>query len=296
MFSPTISWSLPAHLYLVSGWSAKCTSTAPSSCRNDIVGPYSVGQVENSLLTGRPQIDYAWTDVTYLLRKHHVSWGYYIEQGSEPDCENDEATCRLRPQSASTPGIWNPLPFFVDVNQSGDTIRVQDSSAFFDAARTGKLPSVSWVVPSQRHSEHPPASVHAGQGWVTQLVNSVMSGPDWNSTAIFLSWDDWGGFYDHVTPPMVDRNGYGIRVPGLLISPYARHGFIDHQVLSHDAYLAFIEDLFLHGDRLDPRTDGRPDPRPTVRETAPMLGNLLREFDFTQPPRRPELLAPYPRK
>ena len=91
-----------------------------------------------------------------------------------------------------------------------------------------------------------------------------MAGPDWSSTAIFLAWDDWGGFYDHVLPPHVDINGYGLRVPGLVISPYAKKGFIDNQTLSFDAYLKLIEDVFLGGQRLNPATDGRPDPRPGI--------------------------------
>ncbi len=121
-----------------------------------------------------------------------------------------------------------------------------------------------------------------------------MRGPDWKSTAIFLTWDDWGGFYDHVAPPVVDQNGYGLRVPALVISPYARRGHIDHQVLSFDAFNKFIEDDFLKGARLNPRTDGRPDPRPNVRESARILGNLVADFDFRQRPRRPVLLSPHP--
>ncbi len=117
-----------------------------------------------------------------------------------------------------------------------------------------------------------------------------MKGPGWNSTAIFLSWDDWGGFYDHVVAPAVDQNGYGLRVPGIVISPYAKRGFIDHQTLSSDAYLKFIEDDFLGGARLDPATDGRPDRRPDVRENQPVLGNLEQDFNFSQPPRAPVLL------
>jgi len=124
------------------------------------------------------------------------------------------------------------------------------------------------------------------------VINAIMSGPDWNSTAIFLAWDDWGGFYDHVAPPTIDGQGYGLRVPAMVISPYARRGVVDHQTLSSDAYLKFIEDDFLGGARLDPRTDGRPDPRPSVRENDPRLGDLRRDFDFSQAPRPAMLLPP----
>jgi phospholipase C len=136
--------------------------------------------------------------------------------------------------------------------------------------------------------------VHQGQAYVTSIVNAAMKSPDWNSTAIFLAWDDWGGFYDHVTPPAVDQNGYGLRVPAIVISPYAKRGYVDHQTLSSDAYLKFIEDDFLGGARLNPATDGRPDPRPDVREDQPILGNLEQEFDFDQAPRPSALLATNP--
>jgi phospholipase C len=150
-------------------------------------------------------------------------------------------------------------------------------------------------VPSGAVSEHPPAAVSDGQSYVTSLINAVMKSPDWNSTAIFLSWDDWGGFYDHVAPPSVDANGYGLRVPAIVISPYARHGDVDHQTLSFDAYDKFIEDDFLGGQRLDPRTDGRPDPRPTVRENVKILGDLAKDFDFAQSPAKPVILPVRPK-
>jgi phospholipase C len=143
------------------------------------------------------------------------------------------------------------------------------------------------------YSEHPPYSTDKGQAWVTKVVNAAMEGPDWNSTAIFVTWDDWGGFYDHVVPPKVDQNGYGIRVPGLLISPWARAGTIDHQTLSFDAYLKFIEDRFCDGERIS-RFDGRPDSRPTVREKVDILGDLTEEFDFAQSPLPPLILDPTP--
>jgi phospholipase C len=197
-------------------------------------------------------------------------------------------------QRAKTPGIWNPLPYFDTVQQDGELQNVTDVSNYFKAAKEGTLPAVAWIAPSGPDSEHPPALLSRGQAWVTGLINAAMAGPEWDSTAIFLSWDDWGGFYDHVKPPVVDQNGYGLRVPGLVISPYARQGYIDHQTLSFDAYVKFIEDDFLGGQRLDPKTDGRPDPRPGVRENAPQLGNLINDFDFTQSPRAGQQLPTMP--
>ena len=198
-------------------------------------------------------------------------------------------------QDKGTPNIWNPLPGFETVRQDHQLGDVKDVSAFRHEAAAGTLPSVSWIVPNKLVSEHPPSSIRRGQAYVTRLIDSVMRGPDWNSSAIFLTWDDWGGFYDHVVPPVVDGAGYGLRVPGLVISPFARRGFVDHQTLSFDAYLKFIEDDFLGGQRIDPLTDGRPDSRPDVSESVPALGDLVRDFDFSRPPRRPHILPRYPR-
>ncbi len=287
MFEPNASWSLPAHLFLVSEWSARCVSAKPKSCGNQLEAPgYPPDYHHNGHIPF-----YAWTDLTWLLHRNHVSWAYYVFKGAEPDTEDDDAMATpTQPQDAKTAGIWNPLPYFTTVQEDGELGNIQDIAAFFAAARAGTLPAVSWIVPNDLVGEHPPALVSAGQAYVTSLINAVMQGPDWNSTAIFLAWDDWGGFYDHVAPPEVDRNGYGLRVPGLVISPYARTGFVDHQTLSFDAYAKFIEDVFLGGQRLDPATDGRPDPRPTVREAVRILGDLRHDFDFNQPPRPPLLL------
>ena len=299
MFEPVKSWSLPDHLYLVSGWSAKCSTPSPMSCRNAIRGPYTPAQmqqaVDQALGTGTADITNAWTDITWLLYNHHVPWAYYVQTGDQPDCDNDAAdTCPPVPQSYLTPGIWNPLPVFEDVQQDHQVRNIQPLNAYFASAKAGTLPAVSWITPSQADSEHPPASVHQGQAYVTAIINAAMKSPDWDSTAIFLQWDDWGGFYDNVLPPAVDQNGYGLRVPAMVISPYAKTGYIDDQTLSSDAYLKFIEDDFLGGTRLDPKTDGRPDPRPDVREEATILGNMDQDFDFSQKPQPPVLLATNP--
>ncbi len=348
MFESDASWSLPAHLYMVSEWSAHCSIKGdPKSCANDDeLGGFRIGQIAaaagvrhahgsyrhclrshlrriakqgglGSLRPARRDVvrqcanirarkkarlnrrkvgghNYAWTDLTYLLHKHGVSWGYFIQAGGQPDCENGTNNCRSGPISAGTPNIWNPLPSFTDVKQDHQVGDVQPTSRFLAYARAGTLPAVSWVTPDQLHSDHPPANIHAGQAYVTNLINTIMRGPDWHSTAIFLEWDDWGGFYDHVVPPLVDRNGFGLRVPSLVISPYARAGYIDHQTQSFDTINKFIEDDFLGGQRLNPATDGRPDPRPDVRDANPHIGNLAADFNFNQPPRPPLVLPQNP--
>jgi phospholipase C len=286
MFEPVASWSLPAHMWMVSGWSARCSNTKdPMSCTT------AIGFGRGNPL---PRGGYPWTDLTWLLHRYHVSWRYYVGKGGTPDCDDDAMFCAKTRQSAGTPSIWNPLPKFEDVTEDGQQSNIEPVASFLRAAKTGRLANVSWIVPNQRDSEHPPASIRTGETYVTRIIDAAMRSPDWSSTAIFLAWDDWGGFYDHVVPPRVDNAGYGLRVPALTISPYARTGMVDHQTLSFDAYLKFIEDDFLGGARIDPTTDGRPDSRPDVRENASVLGDLTSEFDFTQAPRPPVLLRPTP--
>jgi phospholipase C len=291
MFEPTLGPTLPSHLYMVSGWSAVCETSSPLSCRSEIGLQKDIDRD----LSDQP--DYRWTDLTYMLAKHHVSWRYYISPQTISDCIEgfEPGECQPDPvPSIGTPEQRNPLPDFATVHEDHQLGNIQHYADFFKAARTGSLPSVTWVVPDVEHSDHPRMPLADGQAWVTRVINSIMRGPDWDSSAVFLAWDDWGGFYDHVVPPGVDSSGYGIRVPAMVISPYAKRGFIDHQTLSFDSYLKFIEDDFLGGRRIDPLLNGRPDSRPDVRENAPILGNLIHAFDFRQPPRPPFLLPPYP--
>jgi phospholipase C len=293
MFQPDTSWSLPAHLYLLSEWSARCRRrNVAMSCVDAVENPLAPPH-EPQNPTGRKP-SYAWTDLTYLMHRYHVSWRSYVFAGTEPDCETGAMFCPPRRQRAKTPGIWNPLPWFTTVRNDHQLRDVTSISHFFSAARRGRLPAVSWVEPNNHVSEHPPALLSNGQAFVTHVINAVMRSRDWRSSAIFLAWDDWGGFYDHVVPPLVDAQGFGLRVPALVISPYARRGFIDHQVGSLDAFTKFIEDDFLGGRRIDPRTDGRPDPRPDVRETFPQVGNKTLDFNFGRKPRQPLIRPLHP--
>ena len=269
MYESVHSWSLPFHLYMASGWSANCPTKNPMTCTST--------DMPKGISASDPT-PFAWTSLTYLLNKQQVTWGWYLDHGR-----------------AGVPAIWNVLPGFTDSHQGKQSGTVAPLSTFFTRAGQGTLPSVSWVLPDGTDSEHPTALVSTGQAYVTKIINAVMRSKDWNSTAIFLAWDDWGGFYDHVDPKSVDSEGYGMRVPGLVISPYARRGYADPQTLSADAYLKFIEDDFLGGARLNPATDGRPDARPGVRENAAILGNVISDFNFRQKPRPPLILNPCPK-
>ncbi|MHB8146671.1 MAG: alkaline phosphatase family protein, partial [Vulcanimicrobiaceae bacterium] len=320
---PVASWSLPAHFYEVSAWSASCPTGAanrrvtvknaglepifqidPMSCRNDPalnfppkVASKNPGDEAKEKAADSFRVA-AWTDLTYLLDKNNVTWKYYLADGTPTGCSTSKqvvACIAGQSDHKTTPFIWSPLLTATDVREDGQVSRLQTMDRFYADAKAGHLPAVSWIAPGGLTSEHPPALVSAGQSYVTGVIDAVMRSPNWDSTAIFLAWDDWGGFYDHVVPPTVDQDGYGLRVPAMVISPYAKRGYIDHQTLSFDAYLKFIEDDFLGGQRLDPKSDGRPDRRPDVRENDPLAGNLERDFDFSQRPRSPFLLPIHPK-
>jgi phospholipase C len=266
MFESVASYSLPAHLYMLAAQS---------------------GGYVNARIQRRPTT-YNFPEITELLTSGKIDWKYYVTSGTEPDTE-DAHVVGSESQQEQDPDkytLWNPLPAFPkvqdDPTQRG---RLQDTAQFYKDAADGNLPQVSWVIPSGAVSEHPPESVHKGMEYVTGLVNAVMQGPDWNTTAIFISWDDWGGFYDHVPPPQVDQYGYGIRVPGLVISPYAKQGYIDHNTYSFESWLRIVEERF----GVVPMT---------ARDA--FAADMIEAFDFNQSPRPPVILSateegsPYP--
>ncbi len=142
-------------------------------------------------------------------------------------------------------------------------------------AKAGKLAAMSWVIPDWQDSDHPAANSDTGPSWVASVVNAIGKGPDWNSTAIFLLWDDWGGWYDNVPPPQKDFRGLGIRVPLVIISPYVRAGYVDHRQYESASVLKFAEEAF-GLPPIGPAAQGYTD----TRAAAP-----LDAFDFTQKPR-----------
>jgi uncharacterized protein (TIGR03437 family) len=266
MFESVASYSLPAHLYMLAAQS----------------GGY-VGSAKQAKPT-----TYNFPEITELLTSGQINWKYYVTSGTTPDTDDGEVigNATQQQQDPKTYTLWNPLPAFPAVK--GDAAqwnRLVDTSQFYTDAASGTLPQVSWVIPSGAVSEHPPAGVREGMAYVTGLVNAVMKGPAWSSTAIFIAWDDWGGFYDHVYPPQIDQYGLGIRTPGLVISPYARQNFVDHKTYSFESWLKIAEERFQVNSM-------------TARDNT--ANDMIDAFDFTQAPRAPVLLAattagaPYP--
>ncbi len=166
--------------------------------------------------------------------------------------------------------IWNTYDAVASIrNTSLWTQRVVPYTNFQVDALSGNLPAVSWLVPDNPVSEHPSASTCTGENWTVQQLNALMQGPAWSSTAVFITWDDFGGFYDHVAPPHPDFYGMGPRVPMMIISPYAKPGFISHTQYEFASVLKFIETRF----NLPPLAS---------RDAA--ADDMTDSFDFTQTP------------
>lgn len=160
-------------------------------------------------------------------------------------------------------------------NSSLWTSNVVSDTQFVKDAQSGQLPAVSWLVTNGSGNEHPPGSVCAGENWTVKQLNALMQGPAWKSSAVFITWDDFGGFYDHVPPPIVDQFGFGPRVPLLIVSPFAKRSYVSHTQYEFSSVLKFIEERF----GLSPLT-GR----------DAVANDTTDSFDFTQSPRSPLLL------
>lgn len=155
---------------------------------------------------------------------------------------------------------------------------IAPQNKFLKDALHGKLAPVSWVTPSGPDSDHPSYHSDLGPSWVTSIVNAVGEGPDWPTSAIIILWDDWGGFYDNAPPPQRDYRGLGIRVPCLIISPYAKQGYVSHVQREYGSILRFIEEVNgIPAGSIGPEADGYTDKRASSLNDA---------FDFSQSPRQ----------
>ncbi|HVH30529.1 MAG TPA: alkaline phosphatase family protein [bacterium] len=260
MFSSLTGPSFPNHLYTVGAQSGGAINNPNKTkgtwgCDSDEGSTVQVMDERGTITQQFPCFDFQ--TVADSLETAQISWKYYAPGRGEGGY------------------IWNALDAIKHIRQTDLwTTRVARDSQFADDARNGRLPAVSWLV-TGRGSEHPPASVCLGENWTVQQLNAIMASPDWNTTAVFITWDDFGGFYDHVPPPKVDAFGFGPRVPLLIISPYAKHGYISHTQYEFSSLLKFVESRY----GLAPLTA-----RDRVADA------MLDSFDFNQTPQPPRLL------
>ncbi len=203
---------------------------------------------------------YTFTTLAELLQHSEHSWRYYDEK-----------------QNPKAHSLWNPMPGFKAIANSPELMsHLVSLSEFYADAKADRLPEVCWIVPTSADSEHPPADSARGMWHVTELVNAVMQSPAWKETVIIVTWDDYGGFYDHVAPPQVDKYGYGPRVPALVISPWAKPGYISHVHYDFTSPLKLIEEHF--GLK-------------ALADRDREANNMLDCFDFHQKPTPPEVLT-----
>lgn len=167
--------------------------------------------------------------------------------------------------------IWSVYDAIRHIRNSAEwQTHIVPVDQFVSDARNGNLPAVSWISTPSQVSEHPPSSTCVGENWTVGLLNALAAGPNWADSAVFLTWDDFGGFYDHVAPRQIDKYGLGFRVPLLIISPYAKKAYIEHTEAEFSSVLKFIE-----------RDFGVPNLTDRDLNTT----DLTQAFDFSQTPR-----------
>ena len=268
-FSSEMGPSFPNHLYIASGASGPTNLNYPwilnSSVINNPPGNFTL-----------QAFDFTWATLAQELSNANMSWTWYDGDAN-----------------ATAPSIWNVLPLFNYFQTHPDqlTEHVKNTKDFVTDIQSNNLPAVSWIIPGAWHpptppfpavfsnesiSEHPPARSDAGMDYVAYLVNEVMESPAWSSTAIVITWDDYGGFYDHVPPPQIDKYGEGFRVPTLVISPWAKPHYIDHTEYEFGSLLRLAEVNFN---------------LPTLGGRDATANDMMNSFNFSQTPRGP-LIVP----
>ncbi len=193
-----------------------------------------------------------------LLNQAHIPWAYYGATSTQEGY------------------IWTAPDYIRHLRYTNQwSQNVFPVEQLVPDIQAGRLPPVTWVTPEFWLSDHPDVNLCNGENWTTTVIDAIMNSPMWKNTAIFLTWDDWGGFYDHVPPPQIDRFGLGFRVPLLVISPYAKKGYIDNTRGEFSSILRFMEENW---------------GLPSLTSRDKHANDLSQVFDFTQAPRPPDPL------
>ncbi|HLW37114.1 MAG TPA: alkaline phosphatase family protein, partial [Candidatus Eremiobacteraceae bacterium] len=268
MFSSMSSGSFTAHQYLIAGTTAITSQQSLVDFPTQI--PWGCDAPTGTLtpvLSQDGTIDQngpypcisAYPTIAQLLDAARVSWKYYAPMVAPPgrgDIAGD---------------VWSAFDAIRSVRNGPDWSRnvVSPETTFFSDVETGRLPQVSWVIPDFANSDHPESRSNTGPSWVTAVVNFVGKSKYWNNTAIVILWDEWGGWYDDVAPPQLDYAGLGMRVPMIVVSPYARKAYVSHTPYEFGSILKFIEQDFS---------------LPNLGATDVRATSIQDCFDFTQSP------------
>jgi len=261
MFQSQLDESFVAHQYIIAAQAAWSVNL-PLSWWGCEGGPSdTVPTIGVDRLRGKYQrACFDYQTLGDELDKAKLSWRFYAS--------------RYGSRSSGTGGTWSSYQAVRHIYYGPDWKKdvISPNWKFITDVRAGKLANFTWVTPVCDDSDHVNCPGGYGPSWVAALVNTVGQSKFWDSTAIFVQWDDWGGLYDHVKPPYLGRDSLGFRVPLLVISPYAKHGFVSHQRYETASVLRFAEDLWGLGHLADA----------DERATSPALDC----FDFSQGPRR----------
>jgi len=266
MFSSIKSDSFPNHIYAVAASSggvmdvpySQISKNPPWGCDADPTTTVTFLDSTGSISKVFPCFNFS--TLADSLQNQNLSWKYYAPSQGQPGYNFSvlDAFSQIR-----NTGLWQT--------------NVVPVTSFINDASSGNLPAVSWLVNGTPLDEHPPNSSCAGENWTVEQINAIMQGSDWSSTAIFLIWDDFGGFYDHVPPPGIDQFGLGPRVPLIILSPYARPSYISHTQYEAASVLKFIEEVFN---------------LPSLGQRDVNANDTVDSFSFSQTPNPPLVLPP----
>jgi phospholipase C len=260
MFSSLMGPSFPNHLYTIAAQSGGAINN-PTTDRN-------VGTLSNSSKGWGCDVPNQKVSVKQSDGTTHLQEACFDFQTLADELDTKGYSWRYYAPPAGEKGyIWSSFDAIKHIRYGSDWKYVVPTEQFISDATAGNLPTVSWIVTPAEFSEHAPASVCVGENWTVKMLNALMQGPEWSSTAVFLTWDDFGGFYDHVSPQQIDGYGLGFRVPLIVISPYAKKGYIDHTQYEFSSMLRFAEDML---------------GLPTLTDRDKGANDMMGAFDFTQ--------------
>jgi phospholipase C len=253
------------------GWQCNAPPGTATSTLTPGVAPLAADSIYHDLNGPFPCFTQFRT-MAEVLDDAHIPWKYYAPHVSLPS------------QAQLSWSAFATIRYVFRGPDWGKNV-VSPQVKFLHDAAASELAGVTWIVPDYFDSDHPGSQSDTGPSWVSAIVNTIGHGPDWDSTAIVILWDDWGGWYDNVPPPQKDFVGLGIRVPCLIVSPYARKGRVIHTQYEYGSILKFVEQTFSL-PAIGPPSFGYTDTRAT---------SLVDSFDFTQKPRRFQTIrAKYP--